>query len=147
MFEMEKINQNTSTSSIINSEFKLLKILIVDDNVTTCMVLRELMKEYSREILISGSGEEAITIVENNPDIDLIMMDTYMRRMNGSEATNRIRHFNTKVVIIIVTAFPLSEITEEFAGVVFDDYLPKPFSKFNINQLIMKHFKCKFQFI
>jgi CheY-like chemotaxis protein len=111
------------------------------------MVLRELMKEYGSEILISGSGEEAIKIVKNNPDIDLIMMDTYMPRMNGSEATNRIRQFNTEVVIIIVTVFPLSEIIEEFAGVVFDDYLPKPFSKFKINQLIIKYFKDKNRFI
>jgi CheY-like chemotaxis protein len=140
---MGKIDQNTIISSTANSEFKLLKILIVDDNVPICMVLRELMKEYCSEILISRSGEEAITIVENNPDIDLILMDTYMPRMNGSEATSRIRQFNTKVVIIIVTAFPLSEITEEFAGVKFDGYLPKPFSKFNINQLIIKHFKSK----
>jgi two-component SAPR family response regulator len=47
-------------------------------------------------------------------------------------------------VIIIETAFPLSEITEEFAGVAIDDYLPKPYSKFNINQLIIKHFKSKY---
>lgn len=139
---MEKINQSTSAASTVYS-YKLLKILIVDDNATVCIVLCELMKEYSREILISRSGEDAITIVENNPDIDLIMMDTYMPRVNGSEATNRIRQFNSKVVIIVVSAFPLSEITEEFAGVVFDDYLPKPFSKFNINQLIIKHFKSK----
>lgn len=137
---MVKLNQKNPDKSNHNSKIKSLKILIVDDNITISMVLRELMREYGREILIAKSGEEAITIFENNPDIDLIMMDTYMPRMSGAETTSRIRQFHTKVVIIIETAFPLSEITEEFAEVAIDDYLPKPFNKFSINQLILKHF-------
>lgn len=139
-FEMGKLNQKRSDKADDNSKIKLLKILIVDDNITIGMVLCELMREYSKEIFIAKSGEEAITIFENNPDIDLIMMDTYMPRMSGAETTSRIRQFHTKVVIIIETAFHLSEITEEFAGVAIDDYLPKPFNKFSINQLILKHF-------
>jgi CheY-like chemotaxis protein len=136
---MGKLNQKKTDTSNDNSKIKLLKILIVDDNITTVMVLRELMKEYGREIFIAKAGEEAITIFEKNPDIDLIMMDTYMP-MSGTEATIKIRQYHTNVVIVIETSVSLSEITEEFAGIVFDDYLPKPFNKYNINQLILKHF-------
>jgi CheY-like chemotaxis protein len=138
---MEKCIQNTSVTAIDNSKFKLLKILIVDDNLTIGMVLCEFIEEYGNEILIARSGEEAITIFKNNPDIDLILMDAFMPRMSGAETTRMIRQFHTNVVIIIETAFPLSEITEEFAGVAIDDYLPKPFSKFSINHIFEKHFK------
>lgn len=138
---MEKSKQITSVTSIESSKIKLLKILIVDDNLTISMVLRELMKEYGSEIFIANSGEEAIKIFEANPDIDLIMIDAYMPKMSGADTITLIRQFRTNVVVIVQTAFPLSEITEEFAGVAIDEYLPKPFSKFLINQIIEKHFK------
>jgi CheY-like chemotaxis protein len=144
---MGKCSQNAFAVTIENSKFKLLKILIVDDNLAIGQVLCEFIKDYGNEILIARSGEEAIELFEKNLDIDLILMDAYMPRMSGAETTNMIRQFHTNVVIIIATAFPLSEITEEFAGVAMDDYLPKPFSKFNINQLIIKHFKSKYQLI
>jgi two-component system, sensor histidine kinase len=118
----------------------MLKVLIAEDNSAIRMVLGEMMKSFSREVLFAQTGEEAVTSVRDNPDIDLIMMDTYMPMMNGSEATKRIRQFNKKVLIIVVSAFPLSEITEEFAGIAIDDYFPKPFNKVTLNELMVKHF-------
>ena len=140
---MANSNPKESEVPAVKSEFKLLKVLIADDNSTIRMVLGEMMKEYSGEILFAKSGDEAISLVRNNPDIDLIMMDTDMPGMKGSEAAKKIRQFNSNTIIIIESAFPLSEITDEFAGVAIDDYLPKPFNKFNINQLLVKYFNCK----
>jgi CheY-like chemotaxis protein len=140
---MVKTNQKISVATSNDAEFKLLKVLIADDNSTIRMILGEMMKEYSRAILFAVSGDEAISIVRDNPDIDLIMMDTDMPGMKGSEAVKKIRQFNSNVVIIIESAFPLSEITHEFAGVAINDYLSKPFNKFCINQLMVKHFHCK----
>lgn len=140
---MEKSNQKESAVPAAKSEFKFLKVLIADDNSTIRMVLGEMMKEYSYAILFAKSGVEAVSIVRNNPDIDLIMMDTDMPGMKGSEAAKMIRRFNSNPVIIIESAFPLSELTDEFEGVAINDYLPKPFNKFIINQLIVKHFNCK----
>lgn len=136
-------NQKESVVPSVKSEFKLLKVLIADDNSTIRMVLGEMLKEYSTDILFAKSGDEAISLVRNNPDVDLIMMDTDMPGMKGSEAAKMIRQFNSNAIIIIASAYPLSEITDEFAGVEINDYLPKPFNKFFINQLIVKHFNCK----
>ncbi len=117
-----------------------LKILVVDDSNPIRIVLGEMLKIYSNEIIFADSGKEAVTAVENNPDIDLILMDVYMHNMDGFEATRRIRQINKKVVIFVMTAAALSELVEDFSGTLINDYFPKPFNKAYLDQLIVKHF-------
>ncbi len=117
-----------------------LKILVVDDSNPIRIVLGEMLKIYSSEIIFADSGKDAVSAVENNPDIDLILMDVYMHNMDGFEATRRIRQINKKVVIFVMTAAALSELVEDFSGTLINDYFPKPFNKAYLNQLIVKHF-------
>jgi CheY-like chemotaxis protein len=118
-----------------------LKSLIVDDHYSIRVILGELLKPYSSEIIFANNGMEAVSAIENNPDIDLVLMDVYMHNMDGFEATKRIRQINKKVIIFIVTAAPLSELIEDFSGTTINDYFPKPFNKEYLNRLIVKHFK------
>jgi CheY-like chemotaxis protein len=118
-----------------------LKILIVDDSYPIRVVLGEMLKNYSSEIIFADNGKEAIVAIESNPDIDLILMDVYMHNMDGFEATRRIRQINNKVIIFVMTAAALSELIEDFAGSTVNDYFPKPFNKEYLDQLIVKHFK------
>ncbi len=117
-----------------------LKILVVDDSNPIRIVLGEMLKIYSSEIIFADNGKEAVSAVENNPDIDLILMDVYMHNMDGFEATRRIRQINKKVVIFVMTAAALSELVEDFSGSLINDYFPKPFNKAYLDQLIVKHF-------
>jgi CheY-like chemotaxis protein len=118
-----------------------LKILVVDDSNPIRIVLGEMLKIYSSEIIFADSGKEAVSAVENNPDLDLILMDVYMHNMDGFEATRRIRQINKKVVIFVMTAAALSELVEDFSGTLINDYFPKPFNKAYLDRLIEKHFE------
>jgi CheY-like chemotaxis protein len=118
-----------------------LKLLIVDDNNNIRIVLGEMLKNYSNEIIFANDGIEAIKAIENNPDIDLILMDVYMHNMDGFEATRRIREINKTVIIFVMTASVLSELVEDFSGTTIDDYFPKPFNKEYLHLLIVKHFR------
>lgn len=119
---------------------ELLKILVVDDSPTIRLILEDMVKQYSKEILFAQTGKEATDIFHDNPDIDLIILDNYMPQMNGYEAARLIRQINKNVIIFISTGDEFSNVPEEFAGVVINDFLPKPFSKYYLNQLIIKHF-------
>ena len=118
-----------------------LKLLIVDDNPSIRTILGEMLHPYGSEIIFAENGMEAVRALENNPDIDLILMDVYMHNMDGFEATRRIRQINKKVIIFVVTAAPLSELVENFSGTTINDYFPKPFNKEYLNRLMLKHFK------
>jgi CheY-like chemotaxis protein len=120
-----------------------LKILVVDDSYPIRAILGVMLKPYSSKIFYADNGKEAVGFIENNPDTDLILMDVYMHNMDGFEATRRIRQINKKVVIFVMTATALSELVEDFSGVIINDYFPKPFNKEYLHQLILKHFKDK----
>ena len=118
-----------------------LKVLVVDDSSPIKIVLGEMLKIYSSEIIFADNGKEAVSAVENNSDIDLILMDVYMHNMDGFEATRRIRQINKKVIIFVMTAAALSELVEDFSGTLINDYFPKPFNKAYLDRLITEHFK------
>ena len=120
-----------------------LKILIADDNKSIRMILEEMVSKYSTEILFAKNGNEAVNMFRLHPEIDLILMDSDMPGMKGPEAVKLIRQVNSKVTIIISTADDLAKVTEEYAGLSINDYLPKPYSRNYLNQLIIKHFPVR----
>jgi signal transduction histidine kinase/CheY-like chemotaxis protein len=138
--EAKPAEEYVSLKSLKGKKADNLKILIADDNESLRLILGELLKKYSKEILFAGNGFEAVDFFKKNPDIDLILMDFFMPEMNGYEATKQIRQLNSNVVIFVETSDTLSNITEEFSNVKIDDFFPKPYNKNFLNELIIKHF-------
>ena len=117
-----------------------LKILIAEDDETSESFLSIVLKVYCREILKAGTGDEAVEACRNNPDIDLVLMDVRMPKMNGYEATHQIRQFNKNVVIIAQTAYGLAGDREKAIDAGCNDYISKPFNKAILTALNQKHF-------
>jgi len=117
-----------------------LKILLVEDDECSEMILSILIKDYSRELLIARNGKEAVAVCENNTDIDLILMDMKMPVMSGFEATREIRLFNKEVIIIAQTAYTLIGDKEKALDAGCNDYISKPITKYDLQILMQKHF-------
>jgi len=115
------------------SHMKTLKILIVEDDELSVMLLTRVVESVAKEILFAANGEEAIEQCRKNGDIDLVLMDMKMGVMDGYEATRHIRAFNNQVVIIAQTAFTLSGDKEKALEVGCNDYISKPINR---NQLL-----------
>ena len=136
------ISENVSVDLITGTdEGRNLKILIVEDDVASEMLISLSVKDLSREIIKVSAGLQAIEICKQNQDIDLILMDIKMPGMDGYEVTRIIRTFNKKVVIIAQTAFALVGDREKALESGCDDYLSKPTSKSILKGTIQKHFK------
>ena len=118
---------------------KNLKILIVEDDQTSEMLISLTIKSFSREILKVSTGPEAIETCRKNPDIDLVLMDIKMPGMDGYEATRQIRKFNKKVIIIAQTAFALVGDRENSLDAGCTDYISKPTKKELLLEIISKH--------
>lgn len=117
-----------------------LKILIADDDKLIRLFFGISVERFSKEILYSENGIEAVETCQRNPDIDLILMDIKMPEMDGYEATRLIRQFNKEVIIIAQSAFQFSDIKEKAETTGFNDYLSKPIQKTLLYDLIGKYF-------
>ncbi len=124
----------------IDPEVLGLKVLIVEDDKISDLLILNLLKKTSHRVLHSKTGVDAIETCRNNPDLDLILMDIKMPEMNGYEATRQIRQFNNDVVIIAQTAFGLSGDREKAIEAGCNNYITKPIKKDELLALIQKYF-------
>jgi hypothetical protein len=117
-----------------------LKMLIVEDDEVSKMLLDETIKGIGDEILSARTGEEAVNICHNNPDIDLVLMDIRIPKIDGYEATEQIREFNKDVIIIAQTAYGLSGDKEKSIASGCNDYIAKPINQDELTVLMQKYF-------
>lgn len=123
-----------------NNKIKKLKILIAEDDEISELLIKKTVEILSKEVLIAKNGVQAVEIIRNNPDIDLILMDIHMPELNGYEATQQIRQFNKDVIIIAQTANCLFGEKEKVIELGCTDYIVKPISKIELIWLVQKYF-------
>jgi len=117
-----------------------LKILIVEDDRTSELLLSTMLSSVSTELITAKTGKEAIEMCRFHPDIDLIIMDIKMPEMDGYETTLQIREFNKEVIIIAQTAYALDGEREKALKSGCNDYISKPIKKTTLLELIIKCF-------
>ena len=136
-------NSSTQINMLTNQgdcHIKKLKILIAEDDKISRMLILKVLNSFSKEIIIAKMGLEAVQISQNNPDIDLILMDIQMPQMNGYEATKEIRKFNKEVIILAQTAFALEGDKEKTIEAGCNGYISKPIKKEELSRLIRHYF-------
>jgi len=116
--------------------WKNKKILIADDSEISFIILKKNLEAYGAEILWIKDGQELVDLFEKEKDIDLILMDISMPRLDGLEATRILRKKGLKLPIIAQSSFTTdSEINSIFeAGC--NTYISKPIQKEVLFELI-----------
>ncbi len=112
------------------------QILIADDNEINYLYLKELLKGVDADLLWVTNGQEAVSYVRNNPNIDLILMDIKMPVMDGYEATREVKKIRHDLPIIAQTAYAMTSDREKAAESGCDDYISKPINKENFISII-----------
>ncbi|KUO65984.1 MAG: response regulator [Lutibacter sp.] len=114
------------------------KILIVEDDFASEMMLQIMIEDFCKFPLIARDGLEAVRICKENPNIDLIFMDIKLPELNGYEATKRIREFNKDIIIIAQTSYAYPGDREKAISAGCNDYISKPYSKSDLTELLKK---------
>jgi DNA-binding response OmpR family regulator len=103
-----------------------MKILVVDDEKLIREVIIEYLKRENYEYMEAENGLEAVKIAKNN-DIDMIIMDIMMPKMDGFEASCEIRK-DSNVPILMLSARDTEIDKLNGFNLGIDDYITKPFS-------------------
>ena len=119
-------------------------ILVVDDDVRNLFALTTVFERFNINVVTAESGKEAISILNENPKIEMVLMDIMMPEMDGYETTQKIRreHKNSSLPIIAVTAKAMKGDRLKCIEAGASDYITKPVK---IDQLLslMRLWFCK----
>jgi len=103
------------------------KILVVDDESRMRKLVRDFLVKNNYEVVEAADGEEALDLFFEKNDMDLVILDVMMPKMDGWQVCREIRAYS-KVPIIMLTA--KSDERDELLGFELgvDEYISKPFS-------------------
>ncbi len=110
-------------------------VLVVDDDVRNLFALTTVFERYNINVITAESGRDAINILNENPAIEMVLMDIMMPEMDGYETTQKIRreHKNSTLPIIAVTAKAMKGDRQKCIEAGASDYITKPLK---IDQLL-----------
>ena len=93
--------------------YQLRKLLVIDDDEKLVGYYRELLTPHGFEVLIAHDGEQAIPLVERNPDIQLVILDLSMPRMDGRQWLRWFRDKRRDSPVVVITGYKLEPQDED----------------------------------
>lgn len=116
------------------------KILVADDDKEILNAIKIYLTNEQMTVYTAADGQEAIEVLEKNPDIHLIIMDLMMPRMDGIQAILKIRQ-DKEIPIIVLSA--KSEDKDIILGLNIgaDDYITKPFNYLEFIARVKSHLR------
>lgn len=117
------------------------RILVVDDVETNLLVVKSLLKHTQLQIDTARSGMECLELTQKQA-YHLILLDHMMPEMDGVETLHKLKvqkGRNKKTPIVVSTANAISGAVKEYLEEGFDDYISKPATGKELEELILKY--------
>jgi len=112
--------------------------LIAEDEEAVRRVIVKYMGKLGWKTIEAADGEDAIRSHRDNAgQIDLLLCDYLMPKVNGLEAAQEIRNRNPKVPVILMSGFTNEDTVESFRAKGFEHFLKKPFGIQELRELLM----------
>ena len=141
--ETQYVTNNLFSGAVPNEQhLGKYTILLVEDNEMNRLVATKFMKKWGLDVTYALNGQEAVDHMDKeNPN--LILMDLQMPRMDGYEATRRIRalpgDYYRTLPIIALTASVEPEIVERIRVAGMNDCVSKPFNPYELYNKIAQY--------
>lgn len=144
-FRLKLEASNKFIHNIPNFDIDLnkLKVLFIDDNELNREITSKMLSSEGIKVITAEDGYKGIEILMNTKDIDLILLDVNMPKINGFEAFEKIKEIceikNYKMPIVIaMTAYAMERDKEKCLNTGMDIFLPKPISIEKIKDVLEK---------
>ena len=139
-------DENTATEGRGGGHYQA-RVLVVEDNAVNQQLALSMLESLGCSVRVVGDGREAVEAVTDSPldavrePYDLVLMDCQMPVLDGYGATVEIRQWETqeaqsRLPIVALTANALEGDREHCLEVGMDDYLAKPFTRDELDQLL-----------
>jgi HAMP domain-containing protein/CheY-like chemotaxis protein len=121
--EASRVSLEVTASALVGR-----KVLIVDDDARNVFALASMLERYQMEVVYADNGRDGISMLQNTPDIAVVLMDVMMPEMDGYEtmqAIRQIEEFKT-LPMIALTAKAMKGDREKCIEAGASDYITKP---------------------
>lgn len=116
----------------------LKKVLVVDDSSLIHQMYRLVLKKYDCQFVDAMNGQEALDILAQQSDVDLILLDINMPVMNGLQFLEKAAPLRipARIPIIVITTEGKEEDTLRGLKLGARGYLKKPFNPVDLHTMI-----------
>lgn len=111
------------------------RILVVDDEITVCKSIRQVLLREDCDVDMALSGEEALGKDAELP-YDVLIVDLMMPGLSGMDLLKMLKARNPEARIIMVTGYPTMRNTLQAMQLGAMDFLPKPFLPTTLRNLV-----------
>lgn len=139
--ECLKLSPKVHISSNPDQNSKSFKVLVAEDEEINYIYIQTLLSDYFEldcEVLQAKDGDEVVDMCRKDDAIDLVLMDIKMPKLNGLEATRKIKMFRPELTIICQSAYVRPEDRDRALAAGCSGFLTKPISQVDLLSLIRK---------
>lgn len=118
-------------------------ILVVDDEMNVRVVVGKMLELCGYAVHLAQDGEEAVAFFREHPDeIDLVILDMSMPRLNGVETLRELRAIRHDIRVILASGHSKQDVFTQIAGDSGVGFLPKPFHISPLVNMVEKMLGC-----
>jgi YesN/AraC family two-component response regulator len=103
------------------------KMLFVEDEEDLISIITDTLTKLKIDFLTARNGQEALEVINENSDIDVVITDINMPYMNGLELIEKLNEIRPSLPVIIMSAHTETEYIKSAKELGVDNYLLKPF--------------------
>ena len=111
-------------------------VLLVDDEATVRAIGTEMLHELGFTVLTAADGIEAVAVFKEKPNIDLVLLDLTMPRMDGELCFRELRYIRPDVKVIMSSGYNQQEVTRKFTGKGLAGFIQKPYRLSTLQEAI-----------
>lgn len=120
-------------------------ILVAEDDDLNFKLLQIALNKTKANVIRAKNGEEVLTTLNTDSNIDIILMDIQMPILDGYTTTRQVKKLYPHIPVIAQTAFAMSEDKEKCFEAGCDDYISKPLDMEELNaKLVLQLEKSQF---